>query len=76
MRCTKSYIFISIQNLNWENLNHVNAKIEYNKQNNHIRITTYEIRGKIKLPDCGPLISNYIKIAKARIKLQLFTKER
>ena len=53
-----------------------NAKIKYNKQNNHIRITTYEIRGKIKLPDCGPLISNYIKIAKARIKLQLFTTEK
>ena len=49
-----------------------NAKIEYNKQNNHIRITAYEIRGKIKLPDCRSLISDYIRVAHARIELQLF----
>ena len=49
-----------------------NAKIKYNKRNNHIQITAYEIRGKLKLPDCESLISDYIRVAHARIELQLF----
>ena len=49
-----------------------NAKIKYNKRNNHIQITAYEIRGKLKLPDCESLISDYITVAHARIELQLF----
>ena len=49
-----------------------NAKIKYDKQNNHIQISAYEIKGKIKLPDCGPLISDYITVAHARLEMQLF----
>ena len=53
-----------------------NAKIKYNKQNNHIQISAYEIRGKIKLPDCAPLISQYIKFAHIRPELQQFMQNR
>ena len=53
-----------------------NAKIKYNKQNNHIQISAYEIRGKIKLPDCVPLISQYIKVAHIRPELQQFMQNR
>lgn len=52
------------------------AKIKYNRQNNHIQITAYEIKGKINLPDCAPLISNYIITATARVELQLFTQNK
>ena len=53
-----------------------NAKIKYNKRNNHIQITAYEIRGKIKLPDCESLISDYIRVAHARIEPQLFVQNK
>lgn len=52
------------------------AKIKYNRQNNHIQITAYEIKGKINLPDCAPLISDYIITATARVELQLFTQNK
>ncbi|PIT15896.1 hypothetical protein BGI32_05165 [Snodgrassella alvi] len=52
------------------------AKIKYNRQNNHIQITAYEIKGKINLPDCAPLISDYIMAANARLELQLFTQNK
>lgn len=52
------------------------AKIKYNRQNNHIQITAYEIKGKINLPDCALLISDYIITATARVELQLFTQNK
>ncbi|WP_143557943.1 M48 family metalloprotease [Snodgrassella communis] len=52
------------------------AKIKYNRQNNHIQITAYEIKGKINLPDCAPLISDYIITATVRVELQLFTQNK
>jgi Zn-dependent protease with chaperone function len=52
------------------------AKIKYNRQNNHIQITAYEIKGKINLPNCAPLISDYIITATARVELQLFTQNK
>jgi len=53
-----------------------NEKIKYDKKNNHIYISAYEIRGKIKLPDCEPLISDYIRVTHARIELQLFVQNK
>lgn len=45
-------------------------------KNNHIQISAYEIRGKIKLPDCESLISDYIRAVHARIELQLFVQSK
>ena len=45
-------------------------------KNNHIQISAYEIRDKIKLPDCESLISDYIRVAHARIELQLFVQNK
>lgn len=36
--------------------NSCGAKIKYNNQHNHIRITVHVIRSKIKLPDYGLII--------------------
>ena len=41
-------------------------------KNNHNQISAYEIRGKIKMPDCESLISDYIRVVHTRIELQLF----
>ncbi len=49
------------------------ADIIYNPQKKHIKITAYEIRGKIKLADCFQLITEYKEIAEARRELQQYS---
>lgn len=49
------------------------ADIIYNLPKKHIKITAYEIRGKIKLADCYQLITEYKEIAEARRELQQYS---
>lgn len=49
------------------------AKIKYFAQQNHIKLTVFDIKGKIMIQDCLALLIDYTEAFFAKKELQLFT---